>query len=101
MERKKPGGSMTPRHDEKQESDVVKEGGSGRRSHYMSHGSGVGVVLYKQNGKIGKHYHSDPDQGELWTDKTAIVSIGDPRWAVLYHLVFPSHSSKTAAEAES
>jgi alkylated DNA repair dioxygenase AlkB len=26
------------------------------------------------------NYHIDPDQGVLWTDKTAVVSVGDSRY---------------------
>lgn len=37
------------------------------------------LVNYYEHGKAGMRYHSDPDQGVLWTTDTAVVSVGDTR----------------------
>ncbi|KAJ1474101.1 hypothetical protein T484DRAFT_3288823 [Baffinella frigidus] len=41
---------------------------------------GVLVNLYPE-GSTHMRFHSDPDQGELWTSTTAVVSVGDTRVA--------------------
>lgn len=32
------------------------------------------------HGRVAMSWHIDPDQGVLWTNKTAVVSIGDSRY---------------------